>query len=145
LLLLDIMPVATYDIDAIPFRSIIGPEELKPYREIVAQTLNLPADWINEYFYQFIHCLPSSYSDRLKRFYRGKNLQCFVMHPTDIAIMKLFAHRDKDESHLRYLLGKGHADGEFVDTYLNEMADQNHPGAREALATFNRLIDALGL
>lgn len=145
ILVLDIMPISTYDIDAIPFKSVIGSEELKPYRETVAKKLNLPLDWINEYFYEFTHCLPSNYGERLHVFFKGEKLICYVMHPTDIVIMKLFARRKKDESHLRYLIKNNHANLDIIDDHLSMMADKNHPGAKEAYHYFNQLLDALGM
>ncbi|MFH1726815.1 MAG: DUF6036 family nucleotidyltransferase [Pseudomonadota bacterium] len=145
LLILDIMPISTMDVDAIPFKSIIGPEDLKKYSQAVAKELDLPADWLNEYFYQFTHCLPDDYGDRLKEVFSGEKLTCFCLSPTDIAIMKFFAHRGKDQSHLRYLIKNKHLDLDFIDNYLDEMVEKNHPGAEDALACFHDLLEALGI
>ncbi len=144
LLILDIMPIATMDIDAIPFKSVIGSDELKPYREKVAKKLGLPHDWINEHFYQFTFCLPEDYGKRLKVFFKGKKLICYVLHPTDIVIMKLFAHRAKDESHVKYLIKNDSTDLEYIDEHLEECIDKNLPKAKEAQNYFHDLLRALG-
>ena len=145
ILLHKLMPISTYDIDAIPFKSVVGPDDLKVYRDQIAKKLALPTDWINPYFHQFTHCLPPNYGQRLKKIFRGKNVICYLLHPMDIAIMKLFAGRGKDESHLKVLLKPNNVDLELIDTYLNEIAAKNHPGAKMALKLFNELVEAMGI
>ena len=64
----------TYDIDGMPFKSSIDAHELRVYRDKVSTKLNVPKDWLNEYFYQFTHSLPLDYGDRLKEIFSGKKL-----------------------------------------------------------------------
>ena len=145
ILLLDIMPIATMDIDAMPFKSILGMEDLKPFCERVASEQGLASDWLNAYFYQFTHCLPSDYGKRLKVFLKGKHLTCHLLSASDIAIMKLFAGRVKDESHLRYLFKSGSGDMRLIDEHLDLLVGQNHPGSQKALVKFESITEEFGL
>ena len=145
LLLLKKIPISTMDIDAICFKSAITSEDLKPYREKVAEKLQLPPHWINEYFYEFTHCLPPDYNSRLIKYYRGRRLTCFVMSATDIAIMKLFAGRNKDLGHLRYLFAKKMVNLGLIETHLNNLTEISHPGVERAVELFEELRESLGI
>lgn len=134
----------TYDIDAMPFKSSIGPHELRVYRDKVSQKLDIPKDWLNEYFYQFAHSLPLDYGDRIKEIYKGQRLKCYILSPTDMVIMKCFAMREKDELHIRYLLKRGDVKVDFIDDYLQDLILKNYPNAESASNFFNNILEALG-
>lgn len=144
LILNEVTSFTTYDIDAMPFKSSIDAHELRVYRDRVALKLNIPKDWINEYFYQFTHSLPLDYGDRIREIYSGSKLKCYILSPTDLVIMKCFARREKDELHIKYLLKQGNVNIDYVDDYLQELVLKKYPNATDASIFFNNILEALG-
>lgn len=105
LLLTDIFPLTTTDIDAIPQGMSL--DEVGTLVKEVALELSIPGDWLNPWFSSFTHVLPDDFRDRLVSVYKGPSLTVDALGCDDILIMKCYAHREKDVSHARALIRKG--------------------------------------
>jgi len=129
----------TKDVDAVPLKSKLTFEELKPFLLIVAEKLDLPKDWMNPYFESYTHLLPADYESRTREIFSGKNLRCLALGPEDLLIMKLMAGRQKDERHIRRLLRSKDVRLTLVENRLEELSDQCMKGASEALGRFDEV------
>ncbi len=138
------IPLSTMDMDGIPFQSKITVAELDPYVKKVATKLNLPKDWLNNYFATFTYSLPKDYGKRLVSVYKGKNLEAVALGKEDLLIMKCFAGRDKDLPHAKALLKKG-VRAALVKEHLHHCLKENLPNAQRALDLFYELCEQLGI
>lgn len=136
-------PLATYDMDAIPFQSDWTIGELDIVVKKVAELLNLSPDWLNPYFATFSYVLPKDYHKRLISIYEGKYLRAVALGAEDLLIMKCFAGRGKDVGHARYLLKKcKHID--FVEKHLEHLLEEGFPKAQETLDFFDEIKSQVG-
>lgn len=132
------LPLGTSDIDAIPTGIQIS--ELDPLVKEVAKELNLPPDWLNPYYSIFTHVLPQGYGARLEKIGEFKHLEVLALSKEDLLLMKCFAGRQKDVSHIKALIKIG-AKIEPVEAQLEVLKKKNIPGATNAL---DFLDDILG-
>ncbi|MEK7791085.1 MAG: DUF6036 family nucleotidyltransferase [Deltaproteobacteria bacterium] len=137
------LPLATSDIDAIPFKSNWTLGELDDKVKEVAQKLKISPDWLNSYFSSFSYVLPKNYDQRLVAVYKGEKLQAFALGVEDLLILKCFAGRGKDVSHAKYLM-KRCKNLSFVEKHLEEMIEKNIPKAFQALDFFDEIKDLFG-
>lgn len=135
-------PIATHDIDAVPFQSHMEIGEVDKLARTVAQSFfpPIPSDWLNPYYESFSFVLPKDYGTRLKPVFSGKRLEVFALGPEDLLIMKCFARRDKDIPHIRFLLKKG-LDTNKVTTHLESLIKRKIPRAQEALDFLDDILD----
>lgn len=131
-------PLVTYDIDAVP--KGISMDELSPHIEAVAKELKIPVDWLNPWYSSFTYVLPGDYEDRLIEVYKGKNLVARALGVNDLLIMKCFAHRQKDISHVKALLKAG-ADADFAYKRMEELEDKGIPHVSLAQEFLDEVLD----
>jgi hypothetical protein len=81
--------------------------------------MNLEKDWLNPHFGTFMVLLPLDYSSRLKPVFSGSNLKVQAIGREDIIIMKAFARRPKDATHIRFL--KKDADMDIVESTIESL------------------------
>jgi len=138
-------PLATFDVDAIPFQTDLQLGELDNHVKQVAKENKLPPTWLNPYFSNFTYVLPSDYHKRLIPIFSGKNLQVYGLDKIDLLILKCFAGREKDIDHAKVLMKKlniHHLD--FVEKHLEQLLKKNMPKSQEALDFYFDIKDALG-
>lgn len=138
LLLTDLFPLATADIDAIP--KGMGADELGDYVKAVAKELNISGDWLNPYYSTFTHVLPADFSKRMQEVFRGKMIVAMALGKEDMLIMKCFAHRKKDIPHARSLVRAG-ADVDFVSRHMESLRSKN-PQTQQALDFLDDILIA---
>lgn len=131
-------PLATNDLDTVPRGVDLSVLESLIHK--VAQELGLPNDWMNPYFSTFTHTLPPDYQNRLINVFKGKNLTVDALGKEDLLVMKCFAHRPKDVSHVKALLKKG-VDLHLVEDHLDLLLEKRIPGTAEAIAFFEEMRD----
>ncbi len=136
---------ATYDVDGIPIKSVLSFEQLKPFMFKVAEELELPKDWINPYFHSYTHVLPADYRNRIREIFSGKELNCFVLGPEDLLIMKLMAGRQKDDRHVRRLLKIKGIKLDIIEGQLEKLKQRLIHGAEEALDRLDDFKNDLGI
>lgn len=132
--------LATSDIDGIP--TGIEIMNLDPLVKEVASELNLPPDWLNPYFSTFTHVLPPEYGSRLESVAQFTNLEVLALSKEDLLIMKCFAGRQKDVSHMKALIKKG-AKLSVVETHLELLKKRNIPGTSQALDFLDDVMDQI--
>lgn len=137
LLLADIFPLATTDIDAIPQGMEL--EEVNALVKEIALEMSIPGDWLNPWFSSFTHVLPDDFRDRLINVYKGKFLVVDVLGCNDLLIMKCYAHRKKDISHARALIRKG-ADVDFAADRILFLKEKKIPQSEAALDFLDEII-----
>ena len=133
-------PLSTTDIDAIA--KGISFDELDPLVKLVAKELDLAPDWLNPWFSSFSHTLPSDFSDRLIKVFKGRQLEALALGATDLLVMKCFAHRQKDVGHAKALVKAG-ADIEIVRNHIEKLLDKKIPQADEAIEFLEDILDQL--
>lgn len=131
-------PLATTDIDAIPF--LLSADELHPLVETIAKELSLPGDWLNPHFASFSYVLPIDYKDRLITVFSGKYLQAQALGKEDMLIMKCFAHRVKDRGHAHALIKSG-ADVQMVERHIDALLSKGIAEAQKALDFLDDLME----
>jgi len=109
----------TWDIDVILKKASL--DQIKKHTTQVAKEFNLPDDWINSWFSSFTYTLPRDFTNRLKTFFKGKNITAQVLGKEDLLILKCCAHRSKDKGHARILIRSG-VDHVFVMKHLEKLA-----------------------
>jgi len=132
------IPISTLDVDGVPDKYSLPLAEFKDKVRAVGRALDIPQDWLNDYFATFLFVLPSDYETRLVPFYRGKHLNVSALGKEELIIMKCFAGREKDIPHIRALLRKG-ADVQTVDARLQELLEKKTPGGQKAADLFDDL------
>ncbi len=138
-------PLATFDVDAIPFQTDLSLGEFDKYVKQVAQEKKLPPTWLNPYFSNFTYVLPSDYQDRLIQIFNGKNLQVYGLDKIDLLILKSFAGREKDVGHAKALMKKINSNHlEFIEKHLEQLLKKNIPKSQEAIDFYYDIKDALG-
>ena len=133
-------PLSTQDIDAVFYKSPIKESDVHDDILAVADKLDLPKDWLNPYFENFLYTLPSDYETRLQNVYTGKYLTVNALSKEDLLILKCFAGREKDVGHARALIKRG-ADVDFVRNHIFKMIDAKMPKAHEATDFLDDLTD----
>lgn len=134
----------TKDIDAIPFKSELTIGDISKEILEVSQKLNLPKDFINDYFYSFSINLPSDYGDRLLTIYRGNKIIVYALSPVDLLIMKFMAARAKDREHIIQIIKATKPDLQFIENHLMELEKKGVHKAEEALEYFDEITSAIG-
>ena len=138
-------PLATFDVDAIPFQTDLQLGELDNHVKQVAKENKLPPTWLNPYFANFTYVLPSDYHKRLIPIFSGKNLQVYGLDKIDLLILKCFAGREKDVGHSKALMKKiDSAHLTFVEKHLEQLVKKNIPKSQEAIDFYYDIKDALG-
>src|SRR3989338_4241836 len=138
------IPLATMDIDGLPYKTGIALANLDSLIKKIAKKLNLPNDWLNPYFSTFTYSLPKDYSGRLVPVYKGKKLLASALGKEDLLIMKCFAGREKDILHARALLKKG-LKTQLVSNHLSKCLEEGIPKAQEANDFFYDCCGELGI
>lgn len=138
------IPVKTKDVDGVPDKTSMDFADFKREVEAVGRQLDLPPDWLNDYFGTFMFVLPADYGTRLKTLYKGKNLEACALGKEDLILMKCFAGREKDIPHARALMRK-EPDLTIVDHRLHELMEKNIPGSQKAADFFDDLCSEMGL
>lgn len=134
-------PLATHDIDAVPFQSELSIADVDALAKEVALSFKtkIPADWINPYYESFSYVLPKDYGSRLKLIYKGKSLSAYALGVEDLLILKVFARRDKDIPHIRFLL-KQHPNLDVVESHIHALCDKHIPKAQAALDFLDEIL-----
>lgn len=138
LVLSNLFPLATSDIDAIP--KGMTTEEVGDLVKEVSIELQLPGDWLNPWFASFTHVLPQDFANRLHTVYQGSRLLVQTLGLEDLLIMKCYAHRTKDVPHARALIRKG-ADTSFVSQHIENLKTKKIPQSIEALDFLDEILD----
>jgi len=138
------IPLSTMDIDGLPTQSGIDPGELDRFVKEVAKELKINAHWLNSYFNTFTYTIPRDYKTRIVGVFKGKHLLVNALGKEDLLIMKCFSGREKDIGHARALILKN-VDIDFVDNYIQGLADKNFPGASEALDFLDDVKEQVGI
>lgn len=138
LLLTDIFPLTTTDIDAIPQGMSL--EDVNVLVKEVALELSIPGDWLNPWFSSFTHVLPDDFRDRLVEVYKGTNLTVDALGANDLLIMKCYAHRQKDIPHARALIRKG-ANTDFAADRILYLKSKKIPQSDQALDFLDEVIE----
>jgi hypothetical protein len=136
---------ATKDFDAVPLRSKLSFDEMKPFILQVANELDLPKDWINSYFQSFTYVLPTDYLTRLRPIFKGKRLRCVALGAEDLLVMKIMAARLKDDRHIRRLMKREDIDLTIVEKRLEELAKEGISGASLAVDRFDEFKSDLAI
>ena len=135
-------PLGTADVDAIVRKAELI--EVDTYIKKTAKKLGLVPDWLNMWVSSFTHYLPDDYEDRLNVIFKGKKITAKTLGKEDILILKCFAHRGKDISHVKALI-KQKADIEFVENHIQKLIKKNLPLSKKALEFLYDILDELGL
>jgi len=143
LLLAHDLPLATSDIDAVPFQSDWTLSQLDQKVKEVAEKLHLSPDWLNPYFMSFSYVLPKDYDERLIPIFKGKNMNAFALGVEDLLILKCFAGRERDIEHARFLIKKC-KNLTLIEKHLESLLDQRVPKAQEALDFFDEIKELIG-
>lgn len=138
------IPLATMDIDGIPYQTTMTLPELDIYVKKVATKCHIPSDWLNPYFSSFTFSLPADYGQRLVAVYEGTQLTALALGKEDLVIMKCFAGRAKDVSHVAALLKQG-LDTDLVLDHLTRCIEKNLPNAQKAEDFFYEICDQVGI
>ena len=138
-------PLATFDVDAIPFQTEVEIGELDKYVKQIAKENKLPPTWLNPYFSNFTYVLPSDYQKRLIEIFTGKYLFVYALDKIDLLILKSFAGREKDVGHAKALMRNLNSKQlEFIEKYLEHLHQKSIPRSQEALDFYYDIKDALG-
>lgn len=112
-------PDSTTDVDAIPLSG--ENPQLEPIIKEIAQEFRLAPDWMNPHYKTFTIYLPEDYRSRLVVIHQDGNLLVQALGTEELLIMKFMAGRQKDRSHIKFLLAQN-PDLAIVENRLSELA-----------------------
>lgn len=133
------VPLSTHDVDGLPLDSALSPAAVEALAREVAAERGLSPHWYNDYFNTFTWALPPDFRGRLVTVFQGRRLTVKALGAVDLLIMKCMAGREKDIGHARVLLRRG-ADWRAAERRLEELSQQGHPAALQALRFLEDLV-----